>query len=82
MKEKLFVFIIAEEGPMFLNLSQVVRTTGLRPGASDEDTITLHTSDGISVTLHGDLVPQILARMAEMTVLPDGSDFRTLLAKS
>jgi hypothetical protein len=68
MPDPLFIYFPSDEGPFLLNLYQVVRVDGIT-----DDHITVHTSDGISNTLHGkEAVEKLIALFAEYTMTIDG----------
>jgi hypothetical protein len=64
---KPFLYLMAAEGEMFVNLNQIVRTSAL-----GENRITLHMSDGHELNFKGDLVPKLLALIGRLALTTDG----------
>jgi hypothetical protein len=60
-----FVHISTEEGPLLLNLSQIVNVTSPK---GKEDELTLHMSNGHSFTFHDDLVDRLVVLLQQYTI--------------
>ncbi len=66
--DPLFIYLPSDEGQLLINLYQIVRVDGIT-----EDSLTVHTSDGTSNTLHGkEAVEKLIALFAEYAMTIEG----------
>jgi hypothetical protein len=78
MPDPLFIYFTSDEGPFLLNLYQIVRVDDIT-----DDQITLHTSDGVSNTLHGkQAVESIVQLLTQYTMAMDGRPLQDVSAES
>lgn len=69
-----FVYIMAVEGPVFVNIDQIAFVTGIK-----EDGLSLHMTSGDQLTFHARVSDDFISLICAYATLSDGTPLKDVL---